>query len=199
MREEPATFPGELEPRDDMAIALSTGRPASIRRYRVSFNPCMERPTISMDRVYSAKDLVLVDKQATFPEIALLGLFQKNGWEGAWSDTPHRKYFDRMPNQSKGMSLGTYANQAVTRIAENNDKSKAGCWDLILWSEKKIVFVAVVPAEAHRGISEGQVRWLTAAVKTGFSQGQFAVVEWDHRRVAARRKRHGAQGRETPR
>ncbi len=208
MRDEPVTFPEDLQPRDDVEVLLSTGRKASIRRYGVSFTPCMERPTIGMDRVYSAKQLVLVDKQATFPEIALLGIFQRHGWQGAWSDNPHHKYFDRMPNQSKGISLDTYANQTVARIAENNDKSKAGCWDLILWSERRIVFVAVVPASPAAqfrgvplkgdvpGVGDAQVRWMTAALRTGFSAGQFVMVEWDHRRVAARRRRHGGPGLE---
>ena len=198
MKDEPTTFPEELEPRDDVEVFLSTGRKAALRRFGVSFTPCMERPTISMDRVYSAKQLVLVDKQATFPEIALLGLFQQHGWHGAWADSVHRKYFDRMPNQSKGISLDTYANQTVARIAENNDKSKAGCWDLILWSDRRIVFVAVIPASAGKAMSDSHVRWMTAALKTGFSAGQFVVVEWDHRKVAARRKRHGAHGPEAP-
>jgi hypothetical protein len=198
MRDEPTTFPDELSPLDDVEILLSTGRKASIRCYGVSFTPCMERPTIGMDRVYSAKQLVLVDKQATFPEIALLGLFQRHGWQGAWSDNPHRKYFDRMPNQSKGISLDTYANQTVARIAENNDKSKAGCWDLILWSERRIVFVAVISSSTAKVVGDAHVRWMTAALKTGFSAGQFVVVEWDHRRVAARRKRRGAHGQESP-
>jgi hypothetical protein len=194
MRDEPLTFPEDLEPRDDVEIILSTGRRATVRRYRVSFTPCMERPTIGMDRVYSAKQLVLVDKQATFPEIALLGLFQRHGWHGAWSDTPHRKYFDRMPNQSKGISLDTWANQTVARIAENNGKSKAGCWDLILWSERRVVFVTVIPAGGGRGLGDAQVRWMTAALRTGLSAGEFVLVEWDHRKVAARRTRHGARG-----
>jgi hypothetical protein len=194
MRDEPLTFPEDLEPRDDVEIILSTGRRATVRRYRVSFTPCMERPTIGMDRVYSAKQLVLVDKQATFPEIALLGLFQRNGWHGAWSDTQHRKYFDRMPNQSKGISLDTWANQTVARIAENNGKSKAGCWDLILWSERRVVFVTVIPAGGGRGLGDAQVRWMTAALRTGLSAGEFVLVEWDHRKVAARRTRHGARG-----
>jgi hypothetical protein len=199
MRDEPLTFPEDLEPRDDVEITLTTGRKATIRCFGASFTPCMERPTIGMDRVYSAKPLVLVDKQATFPEIALLGLFQRHGWHGAWSDTPHRKYFDRMPNQSKGISLDTYANQTLARIAENNDKSKAGCWDLILWSERRVVFVSVVPANGGRVVGEAQVRWMTAALKTGLSAGEFIVVEWDHRRVAARRKQRGVPGAETAR
>jgi hypothetical protein len=153
----------------------------------------MERPTIVMDRVYSAKQLVLVDKQATFPEIALLGIFQRHGWHGAWSDTPHRKYFDRMPNQSKGISLDTWANQTIARIAENNGKSKAGCWDLILWTHRNLLFVAVaVPGRGPHGIAEGSARWLAACLRTGLSASQFAIIQWEYRTVVARRKRSHA-------
>jgi hypothetical protein len=182
------TFPEELVGGEEMECLLSTGRQVQIRTFRAGFRPCAERPTISLDKAYSARPLVLVDKQATFPEIALLGLFRKNGWQGAWVDQHHHKYFDKMPNQSKGISLSTYVNQVVTRIAESNDRSRVGCWDLILWEERAVLFVAVVGADAPDGIGEARTRWLAAALHAGMSSNQFIVVEWEHRTVVVKRK-----------
>jgi len=188
MQRNPATFPDSLTPLEDIDCALGTGRTVSLHRYRVEFTPCLERPTIGLDRVYSARPLVLVDKQATFPELALLGLFKSAGWDGAWVDGQHRKYFDRMPNQSKGISLGTYVNQSVARIAENNGKSKAGCWDLILWAERSLAFVTVPASGNAEALGDARIQWLAAAIRSGFSAQQFVIVEWAARKVVARKR-----------
>jgi hypothetical protein len=182
------TLPEELEPAEDIDCVLPTGRAVSLRAYRVGFKPCHERPAIGMDRIYSSRPLVLVDKQATFPEIAALGLFRRQGWQGAWADTRHHKYFDKMPNQSKGVSLGTHAAQTVARISEANASSRDGCWDLMLWAERSMLFVAVVAAGSERGIGEARARWLAAALRTGLSASQFIVVEWQPRAVVVKRR-----------
>jgi hypothetical protein len=195
----PPDLPEELAPIDDVHLELGSGRTVAVRRYRAQLQLCPEKPTIALDRAYSAKPLVLVEKQVAFPEIAILALFKKRGWEGAWVDAQHRKYFDRMPNQSKGMSLGAHANQAIARIATYNQNSRAGCWDLVLWADRAVAFAAVVggalagaPGGAQEAeLGEARTQWLAAAVKSGLSASQFVVVEWDYRRVVVRRKRGG--------
>jgi hypothetical protein len=188
----PATMPEELTALEPVEIGLATGKVVPVRRWRARFNPSPERSGMGLDRTYAAKPLVLVDKQAVFPEIACLSLFQHNGWTGVWADAHHRKYFDKMPMQSKGTSLDAYANQAVSRIASNNGQSKAGCWDLILWENRTLVFVAVTDDE-DADLDDARIRWLAAAVRSGLSPSQFWLVSWGYRTVAARRKvRHGA-------
>ena len=211
----PPDLPEELASLDDLHLVLDSGRQVAVRRYRAQLQPCPEKPPIALDRGYSAKPLVMVEKQVAFPEIAVLGLFRKMGWEGAWVDTPHHKYFDKMPNQSKGMSLGAHAGQTISRIAAYNENSRVGCWDLVLWSERAVAFAAVVgesprnsvsrdsashgaahpaPRDAGslpRALGEARTRWLAAAVKSGLTAAQFVVVEWDYRTVVARRKRSG--------
>jgi hypothetical protein len=124
-----------------------------------------------------------------FPEIALLTLFRKTGWQGVWVDSIHRKYFDKMPTQSKGTSLGTYLNQQVARIMENNGKSRSGCWDLILWADRIVVFVEVMGIPSGDELRDTHVGWLGAALKSGMSSSQFIIVEWDYRKVVVRKKR----------
>jgi hypothetical protein len=184
----PASFPEELLAMDPVEIPLSSGRQVSVQAYRVAFAASPERSSLGLDRSYAAKPLVTVEKQAMFPEIACLTLFKKNGWEGVWADRHHHKYFDKMPTQSKGTSLDTYANQLIARIAENNDKSMAGCWDLILWTHRTLLFVAV-PGRGPHGIAEGSARWLAACLRTGLSASQFAIIQWEYRTVVARKKR----------
>jgi len=187
----PPELPEDLVSLDDLHIALGAGRHVAVHRYRAELHACPEKPPIALDRGYSAKPLVLVEKQVAFPEIAVLALFRKMGWDGAWVDTPHHKYFDKMPNQSKGISLGAHANQAIARIATYNENSRVGCWDLVLWSDRSVAFAAVVGGGLDPEIGEPRTRWLTAAVKSGLSASQFVVVEWDYRRVVVRRKRSG--------
>ena len=185
----PEEVPEELVPIDDLYVLLAGGKEVAVRRYRAQLHGCPEKPAISLDRAYSAKPLVLVEKQAVFPELAVLAFFRRKGWEGAWVDAPHRKYFDKMPNQSKGISLDARAAQVLARIGQYADNGRAGCWDLVLWAERAVAFAAVIGGDAALG--EARTRWLGAAVKSGMSAGQFAVVEWEYRKVAARRKRRG--------
>ncbi len=198
MSETPAEAPEELVPIDDLYVSLAGGKELALRRYRAALHGCPERPAIGLDRAYSAKPLVMVEKQAMFPELAVLSFFRKQGWEGAWVDAPHRKYFDRMPNQSKGISLGAHAGQVLARISQYADSGRSGCWDLVLWADRTVAFAAVVGEEdgppqgteaAARLLGEARTRWLGAAVKSGLAAAQFAVVQWEYRKVAARRKR----------
>jgi len=186
-------LPDELVSLDDLQLELGAGRQARVRRYRAQLHECAEKPPIGLDRAYSAKPLVLVEKQVAFPEIAILSFFKKMGWEGAWVDSQHRKFFDRMPNQSKGMSLVAHASQAVARIAQYNDNSRAGCWDLVLWADRAVAFAAVVGVSsgAPSEVGEARTRWIAAAVKSGLSPSQFVVVEWSYRTVMARKKHIG--------
>jgi hypothetical protein len=190
-------LPDELVSLDDLQLELGAGRQARVRRYRAQLHECAEKPPIGLDRAYSAKPLVLVEKQVAFPEIAILSFFKKMGWDGAWVDSQHRKFFDRMPNQSKGMSLVAHASQAVARIAQYNNNSRVGCWDLVLWADRAVAFAAVIGVtlgEDSEGgppseVGEARTRWIAAAMKSGLASSQFVVVEWGYRKVVARKKR----------
>jgi hypothetical protein len=181
-------FPEELVPREDLSFDLDKHRHLSLQRFHVDFNPCGEPIPFATDRAWSEKPLVALEKQAMFAEVAMLTLFRKSGWDGVWADIAHKKFFDKMPNQSKGVSLTTYISQALARIVEGNGQSRSGCWDLILWKNKAIVFVAAMPAPLTGGVGDSRARWLDAALHSGMSAGQFVVVEWEYRKVIVRRK-----------
>ncbi len=185
-------LPVELVPTADVPFDLEKRRQVTVHGYHVDFNSCPDRPGVGLDKSWSNKPLVMMDKQAMFAEFALLTLFRKNGWEGVWADAHHRKYFDKMPNQSKGASLNTYINQLISRIAANNNNSKAGCWDVILWANRAVVFVEMKCSSSKDEIGDAQAGWLSAALKSGLSAGQFLVVEWDYRKVLVKRKKAGA-------
>ena len=183
------SLPDELRAAEDLDLDLGQGRHFAVRRYHVDFSASPVRPGTGLDARYAAKPLVLLEKQAWFPEIALLAIFARRGWQGVWSDAAHRKYFDKMPTQSKGVSLTTHINQLLARIAENNGMTRSGCWDLILWENRTVAFVAVKSAARGVELRDAQVGWLKAALKAGLSIAQFLVVEWDYRKVLVKRKR----------
>jgi hypothetical protein len=181
-------IPAELVQMEDLPFDFEKRGRVSIPRYHVVLNANPGKSGIGLDRGYSMKPLVMVDKQAMFAEIAVLSMFTRQGWDGVWSDALHRKYFNRMPNQSKGASLAPYINQTLTRIADTNGHSRSGCWDVILWVDRTLLFVQLKSAAAHEEIKGARIAWLDAALKAGFSPSQFMVVEWDYRKVVVRRK-----------
>jgi hypothetical protein len=187
-----ASFPDELSVLDPLEVSLAGGRLVAVPAWRAQFPASTARSSVGLDRSWSSKPLVMVEKQAMFPEIACLSLFQKAGWSGVWADRVHHRYYDKMPTQSKGVSLDTYANQLIGRIAENNGKSKAGCWDIILWQHRTLLFVAVTPEDAGPGLGDAGLGWLAAGLRTGLSSSQFALVRWGYRSVVVRRRRGNA-------
>ncbi len=201
MSDTPSETSEDLVPLDDLYLPVGPGRQAAVHCYRVLLHGCPEKPTISLDRAYSAKPLVLVEKQAVFPELAVLSLLRKKGWDGAWVDLSHRKFFDRMPNQSKGISLGGHAAQAIARISQYNDNGRTGCWDLVLWADRAVAFASVIhvpgagsPRDAAAALGDARLRWLAAAAKSGMAASQFVVVQWDLLKVVVRRKTRERSG-----
>jgi hypothetical protein len=187
-------FPEEFKPIDDLELRLRTRANVSIHRCLVEFAPCGDQGTFAPDRAYAAKPLVMLDKQALFPEVAMLALFRRAGWDGVWVDSPHHKYFEKMPSLSKGVSLTPYLNQLLARVVECNAQSRAGCWDLILWSNRTVVLVAVKAAAADVGLRETQARWLDAALRAGLSPGQFLIALWDYKKLVVAKRRRAAPG-----
>jgi ribosomal protein S18 acetylase RimI-like enzyme len=188
------SLPAELVPVSDLSFDLEKRKQVTVHGYHVDFNSCPGRPSVGLDKSWASKPLVMVEKQAMFAEFALLALFRKAGWEGVWADAHHRKYFDKMPNQSKGASLNTYINQLISRIAANNNNSRAGCWDIILWASRAVVFVEMKSCSSDSGIGDTQIGWLSAGLKSGLTANQFLVVEWDYRKVLVKRKKATGAG-----
>jgi len=183
------TLPAELRPVDDSSFDIGRRKRLSIRRYTIAFARCPDPVDLGPRESRVRKPQVLFERRALFPEIALLILFTRAGWDGVWADPVRRKFFDKMPNQSKGISLDGYASRALARIAANNGQSRSGCWDLILWRGRHIVFVSLKGASKGEKVSQVELDWLDACLKSGLALNQFLIVEWDYRKLIVRRKR----------
>jgi len=178
-------LPPELERLDDLRLAVGR-RQATIARCRIAFDYCSKPVPVGPDPAWASRPQVLLDGRALFPEIALLVLFQKAGWKGVWVDGAHRRYFDKMPNVSKGAGLDTRIVSLLARVNAAAAGRRTSCWDLVLWDRKTVLFVDVVPGPVAPG--HARVAWLDAAIRTGVSLGQFLVVEWETRKVVPRKK-----------
>jgi hypothetical protein len=182
-------LPPELERLDDLIMAVGR-RQAAIPRCRLAFDYCSKPVSVGPDPAWASRPQVLLDGRALFPEIALLAMFQKAGWKGVWFDAVHRRYYDKMPNVSKGAGLDTRIASLLGRVNAAAAGRRAACWDLVLWDRKTVLFVDVLPAPAVPG--HARAAWLDAALRTGVSLGQFLVVEWGTRTVQARKMVKGS-------
>jgi hypothetical protein len=181
-------LPPGLQRLDDLHLDVGRRRQVALARCRVELDYCSKPVPVGTDPGWGAKPQVLLDGRALFPEIALLGLFQKAGWKGVWADTAHRKYFDKMPNVSKGVGVDTRVVNLLSRVTSAAGARKASCWDLVLWDGKSILFVDVAAGPSAGLPGQAKVSWLDAALRAGVSLGQFILVEWETRRVVARKK-----------
>jgi len=186
-------FPPSLLPLEDAHIDLPRRGEVPVARFRAEFNRSPKPVATGFQEAWASKPQVSCDGQALFAEIAVLSLFQKEGWDGVWVDSPRHKYFDKMPTQSKGVTLDAYVGQLLARIRGAGERGKAVCWDLIVWHGRSVFFVAVREASTFEGSrSEGlrksSLEWLEASLRSGMSPGQFIMVEWSYRKVVVGRK-----------
>jgi hypothetical protein len=198
-------FPPSLVSLEEVRVELPRRGDVPIARFRVEFNSSPKPVALGFQQAWASKPQVSCDGQALFPEIAVLSLFQKEGWDGVWVDLPRRKYFSRMPTVSKGVTLEAYIAQFLARVTESGRAGKAGCWPLVLWHGRSVFFAAIREAAGAAttetgttgGLRKSEVEWLEAGLRSGLAPGQFIVVEWGYRRVVVGRKKPTA-GRSRP-
>jgi len=181
-------IPGTMVPLEDLLVDTGKRSRLAIARCRVDFLRSTKPANTGLDFSYAKKPQVQLDGQSLFPELAILGLFRKEGWSGVWADAARRKFFTIMPNTSKGVTLDTWVSQALSRIARGGVQGLAGCWDLILWRRKTLLFVETSGVPSGERLGKAHLAWLDAALRSGMGPGQFLVVEWDYRNVVVRRK-----------
>jgi hypothetical protein len=188
-------FPASLEYRDEARVELPRRGEVPVARFTVRFNASPKPVATGFQQAWAAKPQVSCDGQAMFPEIAVLTLFQKEGWDGAWADVARRRYFSRMPTLSKGLTLDTHVSQLVARIASAGEGTGAACWELIVWHGRSVFFAAVRDgaslAQGGPLLRKSETAWLEAGLRSGLAPQQFVLVEWDYRRVVVGRKRSG--------
>jgi hypothetical protein len=177
-------LPPELVPQEPQAFTLDKRRSVEIHCFAVGFHASQRPLNLGLNERYAVRTQVELGGHAMFPELALLALFQREGWKGVWADTQSRKYYTSMPHRSKGVTLDPFVSHALARISTACGAQLS--WDLLLWHEKLLLTALVRgPGEKAR-LKTSQAAWLEAALRSGFSMNQFMLIEW---RVETARER----------
>lgn len=124
---------------------------------------------------YGNKPLIDVDGMPMFAELAILRLFQKDGWDGVWVDTFRKKH--RIAWGEEGVVRLSRDRGQLLRAIHQRAGSASGCFDVYCWKDDLVVF-----AESKRSsrdeIRQTQLAWLEAAMRTGLDASAFLIVEW---------------------
>lgn len=169
-----AMFPKNLEPNSIEIIRLLSGEEIQIPKA----TPCFEKWFgETFGDTYGNKTILDYNGEPVFAELAILRIFQDDGWSGVWVDTYRKKYRTGYWNNNHVIELPPDKQMLLDNIYKDAGSIK-GCWDVLCWRKKTVVF-----AESKRlskdKIRETQVKWLEAALNYGLNkESSFLIVEW---------------------
>ena len=167
---------GFLQPykTENETFSLSSGEQISIQKYFLNFNQWKGK---SIPNTYNGKAVIDWNGEPVFAELAVLRLFQSHGWDGVWVDSYRRKFRVGLPDVVDPISLPNEKQLLVDSLKKRTGRS-GGCWDVMLWKDEYILFVELKRQKRDK-IQASQIRWLEAALSIGYSERNFALVEWD--------------------
>ncbi|MBL7985349.1 MAG: hypothetical protein JNM91_10145 [Flavobacteriales bacterium] len=125
---------------------------------------------------FGGKDLLLVDGQPQFAEVAILRAFQADGWQGRWLETyghgPMKPglwnawHPDGPRAQVHGPITEGWVTERLQAIALANGNTYSGCWDVVVWKNDRLVFAESKKQRKDR-MRGTQLRWMEAAMECG--------------------------------
>lgn len=177
-------YPKTLIP-DSIEIFEIEGKKYQIPKSNISFEKWTNKP---IGNTFGGKTLLNVDNKPSFAELAIVSLFVKEGWEARWICTYGRgkqnplflKEWkdDNLKNQENSLIKEVWVMDLLNEVTSLNGNFFSGCWDVVAWKDNKIVF-----AESKRrkkdSIRQTQINWLQAGLKSGLTEENFRVVQWD--------------------
>ena len=152
-----------------------------IRFMRPLFKKYGKKEKLDLPRTYTSKPLILFGDTYTFVELAVLAMFKKDGWNGVWADSFHRKLWADFPGKADPVGLPDKIKVKLMNLFDHKNIFKIGAWDLILWKGKKLLFVECKGIPSHDKIRDSQVSFMKRALDNGFTIDNFVVVEWNYR------------------
>lgn len=153
---------------------LSSGAQISIPKYFLEFKEWMGAP---IPNTYNNKAVIDWNGEPVFAELAVLRLFQPYGWNGVWVDSYRRKFRAGLPDVVNPVELPEAQMQLIDTLRERTGRF-GGCWDLLLWKGEGILFIELKRQKKDR-IQTSQIEWLAAALESGLTKENFALIEWD--------------------
>src|SRR5690606_22118076 len=123
---------------------------------------------------FGGKAVINLNGKPMFAEIAIMNLFLQNGWEARWVSTYGRA--NKEPKLLANWKDDKYNTQIhaeisdhkiaglLAGIAKENNGSFSGCWDVLAWKDKKVIFAESKRKQKDK-IRQTQVNWLNAGLK----------------------------------
>jgi hypothetical protein len=127
---------------------------------------------VSVD-TYGRKPLINLDGEVVYAELAILRLFQAEGWQGVWVDTYRRKMRTGI---TEYVSLPAEQQKLLRQIYQAA-QTTGGCFDLFCWQHDMVLF-AESKRKRRDQIRQTQLKWLEGAMTLGLSPDSFLFVEW---------------------
>lgn len=140
--------------------------------------------------------MIDLDGEHLFPELAVLRVLERDGWNGRWVSTYSAgkevwKYLTEwkdVPREEQRTRPLEDAEprQLIARIAGfNKPRRYKGCWDVFAWRDTEFAFFQCkrgAPKDTD-AISKDHQEWLRSAVYVGnrqVSEHSFCFVQWDY-------------------
>ena len=109
-----------------------------------------------------------------FAELAILSSLESQGWRGGWVYQPGKLLNSWEPQ--KLVQIPGEVREIHQRIQDSSGQ-KSGCWDLLCWRGKQVVFAESKWLEPPDWIRPAQLRWLEAALSCGLPSESLTVYE----------------------
>jgi hypothetical protein len=179
------------------AISFPAGRvirevPAALLGF-----PMWQGPPFVDDFGKKSAAMIELDGEHLFPELAVLRLLEKDGWEGRWVSTYSAgaevwKYLTRWDDvpradQKTRPIQEDEPRQLLARLAGfNKPRRYKGCWDVFAWRGGEIAFVECKRASSKNTdvVSKEKEEWVRSALFLGdprLTVDSFCFVQWDYR------------------
>ncbi len=163
-------YPDGLVPTTVEKLTLSSGRVVSLPKATPVFQ--LWHGPASVD-TYGNKPLINLDGEVVYAELAILRLFQAEGWQGVWVDTYRRKMRTSI---TEYVSLPVEQEKLLQQIYQTA-QTRAGCLDVFCWRHDTVLF-AESKRKRRDQIRHTQRKWLEGAMALGLSPDSFLLVEW---------------------
>jgi hypothetical protein len=166
-------YPNILTPNSTEELTLPSGSVVHLLKATPTFRLWTGEP---IGDTYGSKSILDLSGEPVFAELAILRLFQREGWEGVWVDSYRQKYRVGYWNKDNEVALPPKREDLLERIYQRVGGRK-GCWDVYCWREGEVVFAESKRRRRDR-IRKTQLRWMEAALDVGVPPESFLIVEW---------------------
>jgi len=144
---------------------------------------------VELKETFGNKPIIDVDGKPMFAELVIMNRFIQSDWNAIWVETYARlnkepfymsewDFEKRYKNQTNLIIKEKSIIKILAEIAKLNNDSYGGCWDVLGWNGKHILFAESKRFKKDR-VQQTQNRWLSAALEYGLKPENFMIVQWD--------------------